>query len=319
MKKCTRSIGFSLALVLLASLYFVTANAANQVPPAVPSPSETSVKASEAIVSGQLIPTGDSKINNNESAAEIELKILKEKNLLIAEFQGSLISIVVWSLSAVVSIVLLLVGASLFTSFKLHEKDIQRIQMDYDAKIKVFQSEMEADLAIASRDVAAAQEIRSQQDLNRMLDQTSQIRSHFETVRASLEDKFDELLKNTASFDVTVNNLKNDQVGFIAELRKVESAVWKIRKIPVNFIISTLQGLDAALLSGKDYVIDEFIEEIKSSLRVDFVESGQFLDKELLGIFERRLSKLSSVRPNDEQEIRTLLAQCANSNADSQT
>jgi hypothetical protein len=261
-----------------------------------------------------MSPT-DPKTDKIESSVETELKILKEKNLLIADFQNSLISIVIWSLSAVVSVVILLVGASLFTNFKLHEKDVQRIQSDYDAKIKIFRSEMETSLAKAGQEMANVQEARSQQDLNRMLNQAAEVRSQFETVRLSLEGKFDQLLSGTTKFEVKVDNLEKIQSGLKAELRKAETLIWDIRKVPANVLISALQGLDAALLSGVEWQIEDFIMELKRVIKTDFIELKNSLDEELQGFIEKRLIKLENEYPEDVAVIRQLIAEYVYLNA----
>lgn len=307
MKKIIVALSISLAVVLPAFLFCQTATATAQ----VTTVGEIAAKASDAHPLALPDVPETSATPKIRASDEVELKILKEKNLLISEFQNSMLSIIIWSLSAIVSTVLLLVGASLFTNFKLHDKDLQRVKEDYDSKIKIFQSEIETSLAVASRDIAAAQEVRSQQDLDRMLDQTSQVRSHFETVRVSLESKFDEVLKATTRSDAAVKELNDSVVNITTELRRAESLIWEVKKIPANFLISCLQGLDAALLSENDYDIDDFVDQIKESLQKNFIDTKLMVDEQLLGFFERRLTKLAAVRPDDEKTIRTLLAQCS--------
>ncbi|KAB0526884.1 hypothetical protein ACFFQ5_27675 [Pseudomonas brassicacearum] len=306
MKKIIGTLSILLAVVLPAFLSCSIATATQ-----VASVGEVAAKPLDASPLAPLVLNNVGTTPKTNMSDETELKILKERNLLASEFQNSMLSIIIWSLSAIVSTVLLLVGASLFTSFKLHDKDLQRIKEDYDAKIKIFQSEIDASLAVASRDIAAAQEIRSQQDLDRMLDQASQVRSHFETVRVSLESKFDEVLRATARSDATVKDIKGNVVSITTELRRVESLIWDVKKIPTNFLISCLQGLDTAILSGNDYDIDDFIGLIKESLQNSFIDANLVVDEQLLEFFERRLVKLAVVRPDDEKSIRMLLAQCS--------
>jgi hypothetical protein len=307
-KRC-RSTALTLLLSIGALLCLGEVSTANQISSALPSTNERPVKASETNNNAPSISPANPKTDKIESAVETELKILKEKNLLIADFQNSLISIVIWSLSAVVSVVILLVGASLFTNFKLHEKDVQRIQADYDAKIKIFRSEMDTSLTKAGQEMANVQEARSQQDLNRMLNQAAEVRSQFETVRLSLEGKFDQLLSGTTKLETKVDNLEKIQSGLKAELRKAETLIWDIRKVPANVLISALQGLDAALLSGVEWHIEDFIMELKRVIKTDFIELKNSLDEELQGFIEKRLVKLEIDYPEDAKEIRQLIAE----------
>jgi len=310
MLNCRRSAKLTLALTLVFFGCLGGVSAANHASSVLPSTNESPVITSETSKNISTISPGDLKEGKSELAVETELKILKEKNALIADFQNSLISIVIWSLSAVVSVVILLVGASLFTNFKLHEKDVQRIQLDYDAKIKIFRSEMEASLAKAGQEMANAQEVRSQQDLNRMLDQAAQVRSQFETVRLSLEEKFDQLLSGTAKFEAKVDSLEKTQIALRAELRKAETRIWEIKKIPENVLISSLQGLDAALVSGEKWRIEDFVKQVKHVIKSDFIELRAALDEELQKFIENRLTKLESEYPEDVNEIRQLIVEC---------
>lgn len=307
MKKNTFQLSILLAIILPFFILCGYSTAAT--------PTTTSGEiAPEASAHPPLTPqalTSAGIAQNTTKQDDTELKILKEKNLLTSEFQSSMISIIIWSLSAIVSTVLLLVGASLFTNFKLHDKDLQRVKEDYDAKIKVFQAEIEAQLAVSSREVAAAQEVRSQQDLDRMLDQTSQVRSHFEAVRASLEGKYDEVLKATNKSDIAVKKLNENLINIATELRRAESLIWEVKKVPINFLISCLQGLDVAMLAKNEYDIGDFIGEIKKSLQENFIEAHRTIDEQILEFFEMRLKKLAAVRPDDEKAIRDLLAQCS--------
>lgn len=315
MINCRRSAKLTLVLTLVFFWCLGGVSTANQASSVLPSTSESLVATSETSKSTSSISSRDLESGKRELAAETELKILKEKNALIADFQGSLISIVIWSLSAVVSVVILLVGASLFTNFKLHEKDVQRIQIDYDAKIKIFRSEMEASLAKAGQEMANAQEARSQQDLNRMLDQAAQVRSQFEAVRLSLEEKFDQLLSGTMKFEAKVDSVEKTQIALRAELRKAETRIWEIKKIPENVLISSLQGLDAALVSGEKWRIEDFVKQIKHVIKSDFIELRADLDEELQKFIENRLTKLESEYPEHANEIRQLIVECAYLNA----
>lgn len=297
MKKLIPSLSISITVALSAFLFCQIATATAQV--------SAVGDVSASLPDAHLLALPDvTKISTSPKIKvpdESELKLLKEKNLLTSEFQSSMLSIIIWSLSAIVSTVLLLVGASLFTNFKLHDKDLQRVKEDYDGKIKILQSEIETSLAVASRDISAAQEARSQQDLDRMLDQTSQVRSHFEMVRGSLESKFNEILKTTARSDAEIKRLNDTLVSITMELRRAESLIWEVKKVPINFLISCLQGLDAALLSRNDYQIDDFVEQIKESLQKNFIDTNLIVDEQVLDFFERRLTKLAEVRPDEEK------------------
>nr|BFE94196.1 hypothetical protein GCM10020185_47320 [Pseudomonas brassicacearum subsp. brassicacearum] len=103
----------------------------------------------------------------------------------------------------------------------------------------------------------------------------------------SLESKFDEVLRATARSDATVKDIKGNVVSITTELRRVESLIWDVKKIPTNFLISCLQGLDTAILSGNDYDIDDFIGLIKESLQNSFIDANLVVDEQLLEFFSK--------------------------------
>ena len=170
---------------------------------------------------------------------------------------------------------------------------------------------MEASLAKAGQEMANAQEARSQQDLNRMLDQAAQVRSQFEAVRLSLEEKFDQLLSGTMKFEAKVDSVEKTVIALRAELRKAETRIWEIKKIPGNVLISSLQGLDAALVSGEKWRIEDFVKQIKRVIKSDFIGLRASLDEELQEFIEKRLTKLESEYPEHVSEIRQLIVECA--------
>ncbi|MFJ2447288.1 hypothetical protein [Pseudomonas sp. NPDC087626] len=308
---CHRLTKLILSLTLMIFLCFGGVSAANQTSPVQPSTHQLPAKAFEANTT--ISPDSSNDVVNSESLSAVgtELKILKEKNVLIADFQSSLISIVIWSLSAVVSVVILLVGASLFTNFKMHEKDIQRIQQDYDAKIKIFRSDFDAILAKANQEMASAQETRSQQDLNRMLDQASQVRSLFETVRASLEERLDQLQTEKTNLETKFNSLDRNQATLRTDLFKNETHIWKIKKIPSNILLTAMQGIEAALACKDNWRTEDFISQAKDVITSAFIEPKITLDAKILELIEPKLVTLENARPKDAQEIRDLIAKCS--------
>lgn len=308
-----RSSKLALVLTIVAACSLGGVSTAIEASPA-PSPAKESLIITSS--TNKDTPSMQPEVQNlskAELSVETELQILKEKNTLIADFQSSLISIVIWSLSAVVSVVILLVGASLFTNFKMHEKDVQRIQIDYDAKIKIFRSEIEASLAKAGQEMASAQEARSQQDLDRLLDQTAQVRSQFEILRVTLEGKLDQTLSKTKTCEDKIDILEKNQVVLKAEQLDSEIMIWELKKSPINILISSLRGLDAALETREKLRINAFIKQVKRAIKSGFIESGEILDEELQQFIERRLAKLEIEYPEDVNDIRQLVAECIHS------
>ncbi|SCZ01417.1 hypothetical protein [Pseudomonas sp. NFACC37-1] len=251
-----------------------------------------------------------------EEALASELKTLKEKNLLVAEFQGTLISIVIWSLGVAVSIVLVLVTASFFTSFKVHERDIQRIQDDYAAKLAVLNSDIDSKFSKVSSEIEARHEARSQQDLDRMLSQATEIRSQFEQFRVSLEEKLAEGVKSAARAEAKADKLQEDQLGFASDVSRLEIRVWELKKVPGNVLIASVEGLNAALKKGDKWSVDNFIKIIKEVMEEHYVTTRLPLSAFVVEFLSNAMTKLSKSRPEQAEEILSMLKVCVHEKKD---
>lgn len=300
-------------LCLVLTVSFVAVTSALAADPALtpPSPELPASLKQSALQVGESSPSLNRLeiLESQRAAAENELKILKEKNILVSEFQGTLISVVFWSLGVVVSVVLLLVGASFITNFKMHEKDLQRVRDDYESKIKVFGSEIDANFSRVSREILEAQDARSQQDLNRVLDQTNQIRAQFEVFRLALEAKVAETSKSAGRAEAIADIVNEKQHSLALEMRRVEAMVWNIRKIPTNVLITYLQALDSALITRNDWDIDDTVKRIIEVLEEFAVEQTP-VTKKIEGYIQRRMEKLKAIRPDKVDEIMKTLSSC---------
>jgi hypothetical protein len=251
-----------------------------------------------------------------EAALASELNILKEKNLLIAEFQSTLISTVIWSLGVAFSIVLVLVTASFFTNFKVHERDIQRIQDDYAAKLAVLNSDIDSKFSKVSSEIEVRHEARSQQDLDRMLSQATEIRSQFEQFRVSLEEKLAEGLKSAARAEVKADKLQEDQLGFVSEVSRLEIKIWELKKVPGNVLIASVQGLNAALKKGDKWSVDSFIKVIKEVMAEHYVTTRLPLGAFVVEFLSNAMTNLSQSRPEQAEEILSMLKVCVHEKKD---
>lgn len=245
-----------------------------------------------------------------EAALASELAILKEKNLITAEFQSTFITVVIWALGVAVSIVLILVTASFFTSFKVHERDIKRIQEDYAAKLEVFNSEVDSKLERVSREIDTKHEARSQQDLDRMLAQATEIRFQFDQFRTALEEKVSEMLKSAARAEVNFDKIQEHQLRTATEISRLEINIWELKKVPGNVLIASVEGLNSAIKRNDEWSIDNFVKNIKKVLAEDFVATQRQVSAFSVDFLSKCLEELRKSRPEEAAEISSMLASC---------
>jgi len=227
---------------------------------------------------------------------------------MLSEFQNTLISTVLWCLGITVSVVLLLVGASFFTNFKVHERDIQRISNDYDSKMKVFRSDLDADFAKVGRDFAAIHESRSQQDLDRQLDQLNGIRLEFAAVRSHFDQKQEESRSQIASLENLAHGLHIKHTALLADFRRAETKIWELKKIPANEYLAALQGLETALEAESDWEIEDFARRVKQTLENYFVTGEHQLTEFCKEFGAKQINALSLRKPEIGGEILKMLS-----------
>jgi hypothetical protein len=211
---------------------------------------------------------------------------------------------------------LVLVTASFFTNFKVHERDIQRIQDDYAAKLAVLNSDIDSKFSKVSSEIEVRHEARSQQDLDRMLSQATEIRSQFEQFRVSLEEKLAEGVKSAARAEVKADKLQEDQLGFVSEVSRLEIKIWELKKVPGNVLIASVEGLNAALKKGDRWSVDSFIKVIKEVMAEHYVTTRLPLSAFVVEFLSNAMTNLSQSRPEQAEEILSMLKVCVHEKKD---
>lgn len=315
-----RVLGAVMCATLFAIAVFpATAGAKQQEEHVVASPIHVNVdpqRESHSTSQSNALSSPEVERIKKEAALAAELNLIKDRNLITAEFQSTFITIVMWSLGVAVSIVLVLVTASFFTSFKVHERDIKRIQDDYAAELKILNSDVDSKLAKVGREIDARNEARSQQDLDRMLSQATEIRFQFDQLRGSLEEKLAEAVKSAARAEVKSDKLLEDQLGFTTELSRLEINVWELKKVPGNVLIASAEGLNAALKRNDQWSIDNFAKTIKEVLQENYVITQKALSAFVVDYLSKSMTQLNKIRPEQAAEISSMLAACVHEKQD---
>ena len=253
----------------------------------------------------QIAQTAEKLIATRE-----DLRLQKEKNSLIADFQGTLVSIVLWSLGIVASMVLLLVGTSLFTNLKMHEKDIKRLQLDYESKLKELGADIQTKLAKVILDLNDSQDFKGQQNLDRVLDVSAQIREIFESSRTAIEAKIDTVSEKVSQQRVEFSKLQQEHQAMLAEMRRVETVIWELKDVPVNVLITALQGVEAAVEAGQFWLVDNFVKQITEVLKKEYIDGENELDSDMLDFFAGAFEAISDKRPKVVEKLKLLLKEC---------
>lgn len=252
----------------------------------------------------------DSEREKKEIALNSQLEILKEKNQMLSDFQNTLISTVLWALGITVSVVLLLVGASFITNFKVHEKDIKRLSDDYESKVKVVKADLESRFEKVTREAAEAHEIRSQQDLDRQLDQISGLRLQLDSVRDSVSSNQADQLKQLMEVDKSVAELRSKLRHVTSAFRRAETKVWELKKMPTNELITALQGLQEALDAESEWEIEDFFNTVKRTANKYYVEGADIMTTFCKNYGLRTADRFADSNPEMSAELRAIFEAC---------
>ncbi len=141
-------------------------------------------------LSNEVISSSDSVTLKNE------LLVLRTQNELIKSYQDDLIYAVYWSLGAVVTIAVLLVGYGGWSNYRLHEKDKVRLKEEVVTMISEMESRVTVQLADNHTEFRNLLDSRLESVINRLTADINKVGSEL----SDTDDSLEAITKNLANF-----------------------------------------------------------------------------------------------------------------------
>ncbi len=249
----------------------------------------------------------DSVAGKNISQLELELELLQNQNELIKEYQSSLLSTVYWSLSALMTITVLLIGFGWWSNSRMHEKDKERLKDE--VKILINEMESKVDIGLANNRTEYLMLLDSR--LDSLAERFSNENS---TIKTDVSEKFAEFKKVSKKLDSFISSTGKTLMQYSknlsiseADLRLVEETVWEIRKVPRNVIITQVQGINAAVMADNSGRVSIVLNRMKETLEKLVLEQKYTINEFIETSIKRALTKANIYHPIDTAKVYEIL------------
>ena len=230
-------------------------------------------------------------------------ELLKGELKVIREYHGSLLDTVYWSLNIVFGLVLLIIGSSWYTNFRLYEADKARILEEVDRKIAEASSRTSRDLQMLSgnlsdkvdRDILATAN-RLSAEIERMRSDNKDVDRQMSSDIKELEDAFQVFLKIHKVIKEQLNRINLD-----TQLNT--ERIWELKGDPVKVLLAQFLALDGAIRTGENESIKAALERMKDNLSDSVVPSGKKVPSDILEILQKTFVHARDNGPSDEVSV----------------
>lgn len=230
-------------------------------------------------------------------------ELLKGELKAIREYHGSLLDTVYWTLGIVFGLVLVIIGSSWYTNFRLYEADKARLLEEVERRIAEANSRSARDLQGLSsklsdkvdRDLLALDN-RFSTEIERLRSDIKDSNSRIDSDIKELEEAFEIFLKFPKLIKGQLNRISLD-----TQLNT--ERIWELKGSPVKVLLSQFLAFDAAIRAGDNESIKAVLERMKDNLSQSVLPSGKKISPDLLDILRRALAQAKENGPSGEDSV----------------
>lgn len=291
---------------------------------------------------GATVSADSTLIGSSSSvvSAAPEFALLRDQNILIREFQDRILNTVYWALGGVFAMALLLSGVNWWSSFRMYERDKQRLIDDFDAKLKAYESQsrvrdhvgkkrlvdaltekLEAhavqsadelssarqEFAALRNEVVTSLESRLESQLDRFSHDVLSTRQEISALRAELVAKFKDLEAPIDGLTRRTEALEKSLAYANAEMRHIEEFVWEIKGVWGNVLITQSQGISDAARAEAPYLIQGALMRMKATCE-RMLRDSIGLAEGAVEVIQKHLSSAEEISPQEVSEVLEILA-----------
>lgn len=230
-------------------------------------------------------------------------ELLKGELKAIREYHGSLLDTVYWTLGIVFGLVLVIIGSSWYTNFRLYEADKARLLEEVDRKIAEANSRTARDLQGLSSNLSD----KADRDLlaldNRLSTEIERLRSDIKDSNIRIKSDIKELEE---AFEILLKfpKLIRDQLNRISlDTQLNTERIWELKGSPVKVLLSQFLAFDAAIRAGDNESIKAVLERMKDNLSQSVLPSGKKISPDLLDILRKALAQAKENGPSGDDSV----------------
>jgi CRISPR/Cas system CSM-associated protein Csm2 small subunit len=230
-------------------------------------------------------------------------ELLKGELKAIREYHDSLLDTVYWTLGIVFGLVLVIIGSSWYTNFRLYEADKARLLEEVERKIAEANSRSARDLQGLSSNISD----KADRDLlkldNRLSTELERLRSDIKDSNIRINSDFKKLEE---AFEIFLKfpELIRGQLNRISlDTQLNTERIWELKGSPVKVLLSQFLAFDAAIRTGDNEAIKAVLERMKDNLSQSVLPSGKKISPDLLDILRKSLSQAKENGPSGDHSV----------------
>lgn len=215
---------------------------------------------------------------------------LKGELKAIREYHSSLLDTVYWSLGIVFALVLVIIGSSWYTNFRLYEADKARLLEEVERRIAEANNRTIRDLQLLSNNLSdkadrdlLALESRLTIDIERVRSDSKDANLKISADIKDLREAFEIIFKFP---DIIKGQL--NRVSLHTQLNT--ERIWELKGSPVKVLLSQFLAFDAAVRAHDHESIKAVLERMKENLRQSVLPSGKKVPSNVLDILKESLA-----------------------------
>ncbi|MGX4640557.1 hypothetical protein [Massilia sp. SYSU DXS3249] len=226
-----------------------------------------------------------------------EIIVLRAQNQLMQDYQGTMIDIVLWSLTGISTIAVLVAGFGWWSNFKIYENDKKRLQEEVDSNLAQQIAQLEVRLQSTALNLERSIDAKVEANLSR---------AHSDL--ATLRSEFSDIKKKCDALQEQVNESKRQSYLARSELRAVEENIWEIKEIPEAILMTQIQGL-LADRAGNDMASARVtLSRMKRTLNKWFVDTERELNRTSVELIKDNIDRFVDSLGAEITEVKQLLS-----------
>lgn len=209
----------------------------------------------------------------------------------IREYHSSLLDTVYWTLGIVLGLVLVIIGSSWYTNFRLYEADRARMLEEVERKIAEANSMVSRDLRMLSNNLSD----KADRDLlalaSRLSSEIERLRSDNKDANIRLSTEIKELEEAFQIFLKFPDVIKEQLNRVSLDTQLNTEHIWELKGNPVKVLLSQFLAFDAAVGTGDNASIKAALERMKDNLRNAVLPSGKKVPSNVLDVLRKSLAR----------------------------
>lgn len=230
-------------------------------------------------------------------------ELLKGELKAIREYHGSLLDTVYWTLGIVFGLVLVIIGSSWYTNFRLYEADKARLLEEVDRKVAEANSRTARDLQGLSSNLSD----KADRDLlaldNRLSTEIERLRSDIKDSSIRIKSDIKELEEAFEIFSKFPELIRGQLNRISLDTQLNTERIWELKGSPVKVLLSQFLAFDAAIRAGDNESIKAVLERMKDNLSQSVLPSGKKISPDLLDILRKSLAQAKENGPSGDDSV----------------